>query len=244
VSPTLVDLGYAGPLPPADLADRARRGGRRLRRRRRLGSAAAVLAVTAGAVLAAPALRDPGEPVVPAVPLPPAERNPVVTVTGPDDATVVVFLSADRKQLCYGPRVNAGIQDGRTGCMPRSDRRLSGTARFGSRGMDGFGLDGDQFYDAGEPQLVVFYGQVHGEVTRVRVAAFGTTVDATLARAADPAVGTLYAAAFPTTEVPTESPALVAYRGDRVTDRCGSDGRCLDDPAPGTSHVVRGTPVP
>jgi hypothetical protein len=243
VSPTpVLDLSYADPPPPADLADRARRGGRRLRRCRRVGTTAAALAVATAAGAVVSGVLAPERPVSPAVALPTAVPEPVATATWPDGATARVFVSGDGESLCYGPRVTAGLQDGITSCGPLNGRR--GVPGFGSRGANIYDPDGDGVGSADGRERYLVHGQVIGEVTRVQVTTLGTTVDATLVRSTDPRVGTLFAAAFgPTRVAMNDAPALVAYRGDRELFRCDTSGRCSGDRPPAAELEVDGVPV-
>jgi hypothetical protein len=232
VTPTpVLDLGYADPPPPADLAERARLGGRRLRRRRRTGVVTAALAVagvaTAGGLAGPLSSGSPAPERVPAAAppaaaLPPAVDDPRVVLSWPDGSTVVVFVTADGERLCAGPRVTEGrLGDGST-CAPVN----RGATGFGGTTGTVWG-EGDVVLEPGEPTWYLVIGQVRGDVTRVEVTAGGRTVEAPLARSTDRGVGTIYAVRLGPFDGGLRGDiARVAYRGDREVFRCDGNGIC------------------
>jgi hypothetical protein len=224
------DLEYPDPPPPADLVARVERGARRVRRRRRTAGAAAVATAVAvaagGGTLGGSLLADEERPAPPAVDadLPPAQRNARAEFTFADGAKVWVYRDRDPRDRSHA--VNC------TGALPVPGQVVAACQTAGQgfpRGFVGSGF-GNYENDAeipGQPKpppglrRVLVSGGFGGPVTRIVVRIDGRSVEAALARDADPAVGTYWAAgALVAEDRPDPKVSWTAYRGTKVLTRC------------------------
>lgn len=209
---TLIDLSYADPPAPSDLAERARHQGGRIRRRRsarRAGGAALLVATLA---VGATHVMHPG-PTTPFAPsgavLP--TGTPVTTAASTPAATV-----DDIPMIPAGPVVDLGLHTSagdlvafatRSGYQCLSERTASGLAPIECRKLIELDTDGlwgnsamapavsvvaDPRQHAGRPTQMLVFGLARGRVDRVMISLPSGTVAASLASIGSPSVGSFY----------------------------------------------------
>lgn len=242
--PTL-DLSYADPAPPSDLAARAQSQGKRIRLRQRARAglvAVAGVALVFGLVARAEpfaahrkVVESSGGPALPvAVGKGPTASSiisggldpqsvwgekHVVSLERDVDGRLPVLYVTSGASLCQGTAVSVVSEPSPSACQPLG--RLPHAGFFGGVMYSKLGN-----LPSGTVAHVVVAGLVRGDVTRVVVQTPAGDVEANLAATKDPRLGQLYWAETPLLASEMVEPAdirRVAFEGSRAAFACTTD---------------------
>lgn len=208
---TLIDLTYADPPAPADLAERARHQGGRIRRRRatrRTGGAALLIAAlaigTAQLLHAGPQnqLTSPGAASPTNTPLarttapkptngdvPRVPKGPVIDLGMPTSAGDLVAYATSSGYQCLADRVPNSLRP--IECRPLLELDVDGLWGNAALAPDVDIVPSPQLH-AGRPARWLVFGLARGRVDSVTISLPSGKVAASLAPLGDPAVGSFY----------------------------------------------------